>query len=57
MDCAHQVRCAPMGGVVGLDFGAILALAQARGADTALIAEVLPGVEGFITYAWSPPPS
>lgn len=56
LDCAHQVRIAPMGGVLGLDFTAAFILAQARGADPVLLAEVLPRVEPFIIFAWSPTP-
>jgi hypothetical protein len=56
LDCAHQVRAAPMGGVLGLDFTAAFLLGQARGADPALLADVLPRVEPFIIFAWSPPP-
>jgi hypothetical protein len=37
-----------MGGVYGLDFGAILAFAQARGADPELIADLLPRIEPLI---------
>lgn len=56
LDCAHQVRLAPMGGVVGLDFTAAFTLAQARGADPLLLADVLPRAEAFIIFAWSPVP-
>lgn len=42
-----------MGGVVGLDFPAILAMAAPRPIDLRLLSEVLPAVEPFIVYAWS----
>jgi len=45
-----------LGGVIGLDFTAILALGQARAVDLELLAEVLPPAETFITFAWSKPP-
>ena len=51
------MRVAGMGGVVGLDFNAVYAHAAARGADLRLLADVLPAIEPFILFAWSPPPS
>lgn len=36
----------------GLDFGAIMAIAQARGADTAMLAEILPRAEARIVEAY-----
>lgn len=47
-NCRSQVRTAGMGGVIGLDFGAIMAVAQARGADTGLVAALLPEIETVI---------
>lgn len=42
----------PLGGTatraIGLDFGVVMTVAMARGADTALLAEVLPAVERAI---------
>jgi|GEM_PF-3037670 len=55
LDSRSQVRVAPMGGVVGLDFSAVFELARARGLPVALLADVLPRVEPFIVFAWSPP--
>ena len=52
--CFHQVRVGPMGGVVGLDFTAILPTAGARGAALAFIAELLPQIEPFVFFAWRP---
>lgn len=51
--CGSQVRLAtvalPMGGSatqpVGLDYGAVLAMGEALGADAELLAGALPGVE------------
>ena len=37
-----------MGGPFALDFGAVMAVAAAIGADTALVAELLPDVENAI---------
>jgi hypothetical protein len=37
-----------MGGVAGLDFGAVLTFAQSLRIDTALLSEVLPNVGTFI---------
>lgn len=41
----NQLRVAGMGAVYGLDFGAALALGQAFGAPSELLADVLPAVE------------
>ena len=60
--CARQLRRrlvpvpAGMGFVTidqvdGLDFGAVMAVAAARGADLAMLSEVLPGVEMAIVAA------
>jgi hypothetical protein len=46
--CRSQVRTAGTGAVVGLDYGAILMVAQARGADCAMVADLLPDIEGVI---------
>lgn len=43
-----------MGGVVGLDFTAVLQMADAQGVDLSLTAEVLPLVEPYVIYAWRP---
>lgn len=48
---AGQVR-AVMGGVYALDFAAILALADAMGALSALLVDVLPEVEPIVIAAY-----
>ncbi|MBA4092254.1 MAG: hypothetical protein C0494_16915 [Sphingobium sp.] len=45
--CGRQLR-AGMGAPYGLDFGAALALGQARGVDMDLLAQALPHVEGIL---------
>ncbi|MDR6128788.1 hypothetical protein QE361_003198 [Sphingomonas sp. SORGH_AS802] len=35
---------------VGLDFGAVMALGAGRGVDQALLAEILPRIEGAIVH-------
>lgn len=40
-----------LGGAIGLDFGAVIALGEAMGADTSLLAEVLPDIERTILDA------
>jgi hypothetical protein len=37
-----------MGTPIGLDYGAVMAVATARGADVELLSEVLPAVEAAI---------
>lgn len=49
--CGNQLRVAPMGGAFALDFGAVMQMGSALGADTALLAEVLPAVESEIIGA------
>jgi hypothetical protein len=49
--CGNQLRVAPMGGAFALDFGAIMQMGTALGADLQLLAEVLPAVEGEIISA------
>lgn len=46
--CAGQLRVAPMGGPFALDYGAVMQVGAAMGADAGLLADVLPAVEGFI---------
>lgn len=43
-NCVRQLRVG-MGGAFGLDFGAVLAMGEAMGADRQMLAEVLPEVE------------
>lgn len=57
--CRWQIRSAPMGGVVGLDFGAVASFATAlAGGMSPLLAEILPEVEGVIVaqLRGDPPP-
>jgi hypothetical protein len=42
--CARQLRTT-MSGVIGLDFGAVLAMGEHGGADMAMLASALPTVE------------
>lgn len=48
---AGQVR-AVMGGVYAIDFGAVLALAQAMNASSPLLADILPEIEPIIVAAY-----
>ena len=43
-----QLRLAPMGGVIGFDMTALLAMARAPGVDPAAAAELLPHVEAVV---------
>ena len=43
-----QLRLAPMGGVIGFDMTALLAMARARGVPLAAAAELLPHVEAVV---------
>ncbi len=49
---AGQVRAA-MGGVYGLDFAAVLLLADAMGALNTLLIEVLPEIEPIVVRAYA----
>lgn len=49
--CGGQVR-AGLGGPYALDYGAILMMADAMGAGTPLLADVLPSVEPVIVKAY-----
>lgn len=40
-----------MAGPTGVDFGAVLAMARARGIDPALLADVLPEIEPVLVRA------
>jgi len=42
------MRIAPMGGVIGWDMGAVLALASALGICTIAAAEILPAIEAVM---------
>jgi hypothetical protein len=48
---AGQVR-AVMGGVYAIDFGAVLALAQAMNASSTLLADILPEIEPIVVTAY-----
>tara|TARA_R110002124_G_scaffold173690_4_gene341329 strand:- start:22016 stop:22231 length:216 start_codon:yes stop_codon:yes gene_type:complete len=48
--CRWQLRVG-MNGPTGLDFGAVLAMAQARGIAPDLLADVLPDVEQVLVLA------
>lgn len=45
--CRWQLRVG-MGGAYALDMGAVLGMADAMGARTPLLAEVLPAIEGIL---------
>ncbi|MHC2089468.1 DUF7697 family protein [Methylobacterium sp. CM6244] len=49
--CGGQVR-AGMGAPYALDFTAVLLMANAMGANTALLADVLPSMEAVIVQAY-----
>lgn len=49
--CGGQVRAA-FAGPYALDYGAILMMANAMGAETALLADALPSVEPIIVKAY-----
>lgn len=49
--CSGQVR-AGFGGPYALDYGAILMMAAAMGADTALLTDLLPSIEPVIVKAY-----
>jgi len=48
-----QLRLAPMGGVIGFDMTALLAMARARGVDPAAAAELLPHIEAVVVETLS----
>ena len=43
-----QLRLAPMGGVIGFDMTALLAMARARDIDPSAAAELLPHIEAVV---------
>jgi hypothetical protein len=43
-----QLRLAPMGGVIGFDMTALLAMAGTRGIDPAAAGELLPHIEAVV---------
>lgn len=46
--CARQLRVGPSGHPFALDFGAVMNVATATGADPAIVAELLPAAEAAI---------
>ena len=50
-DCGSQLRVAGIGAPFALDYGAVMLVGQARGADTELLAELLPVAERAILSA------
>lgn len=48
--CRWQLRMG-MNGPYGLDFGAVMQVGQALGADTALLADILPQIETVVLLA------
>ena len=49
--CQGQLRLAPSGQVVGIDFDSALRLAAARGCDLAVLSELLPAAEAGLVGA------
>jgi len=56
------LRCAPIivdgeqrsGGVYGLDFGAVIRLAEGMGAASPLFFDLLPDIEGIMVRSYNP---
>ncbi|MEI4485596.1 hypothetical protein V8J36_05295 [Frigidibacter sp. MR17.14] len=46
--CGGQVRTAGMGGVLGLDMTAVLALGAASGIEPVITAELMPAIEAVM---------
>jgi hypothetical protein len=49
--CQGQVRLAPTGNVIGIDMDAALKIGAARGADLAVLSELLPAAEAGLVEA------
>jgi hypothetical protein len=49
--CQGQLRLAPSGHVVGIDLNAALRIGAARGADLAVLSELLPAAEAGLVEA------
>jgi hypothetical protein len=49
--CQGQVRLAPTGNVIGIDMDAALKIGAARGADLAVLWELLPAAEAGLVEA------
>jgi hypothetical protein len=49
--CQSQLRLAPTGHVTGIQLGAALGLAAARGCDLAVLSELLPAAEAGLVEA------
>ncbi len=50
--CQGQLRFAPSGHVIGIDMGAAVRIAAARGCDLAVLSELLPAAEAGLVEAW-----
>jgi hypothetical protein len=51
--CQGQLRLAPSGHVIGIDMGAALQVAGARGCDLEVLSELLPAAEAGLVEALS----
>jgi hypothetical protein len=51
--CQGQLRLAPSGHVIGIDMGAAVRIAAARGCDLAVLSELLPAAEAGLVEAFS----
>jgi hypothetical protein len=51
--CQGQLRLAPTGHVIGIDMDAALKIGAARGADLAVLSELLPAAEAGLIEALS----
>jgi hypothetical protein len=49
--CQGQVQLAPSGHVIGIDLGAALRIAAARGCDLGVLSELLPAAEAGLVEA------
>lgn len=49
--CAGQVRVAPMGGIIGFDYPAVMAVADTADIDRALLLDLLPPIEAGMVEA------
>ena len=49
--CQGQLRLAPSGHVIGIDMDAALKIGAARGADLAVLSELLPAAEAGLIQA------
>ncbi|MGH6899389.1 MAG: DUF7697 family protein [Geminicoccaceae bacterium] len=49
--CQGQMRLAPSGHVIGIDMGAAVGLAAARGCELSVLSELLPAAEAGLVEA------